>query len=102
MALSENITNERTGHVNAYWRLTGCSIDVFTETVQIALSGYTDAAAREGGYAPDDRRGWNLPLSTFVAAGQGVQGATVYDAMAAICYGIIKTTGPEFAGAVDV
>ena len=92
MALQKSIINTRTGHANTYWRLTGCSIDAFSGSVQIVLSGYTDVTIRGEGYQPDDRRDWYLSGVAFaaVATAQAI-GATVYDVVAAACYGVIKT-----------
>lgn len=92
MALSKSITNTRTGHANTYWRLTGCSIDAFSGSVQIVLSGYTDATIRGEGYQPDDRRDWYLSGSAFAAVAMAAAvGTTVYDVVATACYGVIKT-----------
>jgi len=92
MALAKPIPNVRTGHSNLYWRLTAVSIDAGTGTVLIVLSGYASAEARLAGHQPDDRRDWVLSGPAFAAiASAAAQGATVYDVVAAACYGIIKT-----------
>lgn len=92
MALAKSIRNVRTGHANAYWRLTGISIDAHTGCVLIVLSGYVDLESRTAGRAPDDRRDWILSGPAFAAVAFALaQGATVYDVIANSCYSIIKT-----------
>lgn len=92
MALQKSIINTRTGHVNNYWRLTANAIDAFAGWTEIVLTGYPDKATRDAGKQPDDRRNWTLYGTAFAAvAGSAAVGATVYDVVAAACYGVIKT-----------
>jgi len=92
MALQKSIINTRTGHVNTYWRLTANAIDAFAGCTEIVLTGYPDKATRDAGKQPDDRRNWTLYGTAFAAvAGSAAVGATVYDVVAAACYGVIKT-----------
>lgn len=91
MALQQQITNIRTGHVNSYWRLTGIAIDAHSGHIKLVLSGYADAAARAAGREPDDRRDWVLGPAAFgLLASQPAQGATVYDAIAAAAYAVVR------------
>lgn len=93
MALQKQITNLRTGHANAYWRLTGIAIDAHSGHVQLVLSGYADAQARAAGRQPDDRRDWQMSGPAFGAlAFQPAAGATVYDVIANASYSVIRTT----------
>jgi len=91
MALAKQITNLRTGHANAYWRLTGIAIDAHSGNIQLVLSGYADSAARAAGRHPDDRRDWQMGPSAFGAlAFQPAVGATVYDVIATAAYAVIR------------
>lgn len=90
MALGKPIPNGRTGHVNAYWRLTGIAVDAHSGNVQLVLSGYADAAARAAGRQPDDRRDWQLgPGAYALLAARPPQGASVYEVIATASYAVI-------------
>lgn len=93
MALQKSITNIRTGHANAYWRLTAIAIDALSGHLQLVLSGYASDAARQSGRMPDDRRDWTFGPAVFAGIVQtAAQGATLYDVNAIASYALIRTT----------
>ena len=65
MALQKSIINNRTWHVNYYWRLTAISIDALSGNLQLVLSGYASDAARQSGRMPDDCREWIFGPDVF-------------------------------------
>ena len=93
MALQKSIINNRTWHVNYYWRLTAISIDALSGNLQLVLSGYASDAARQSGRMPDDCREWIFGPDVF---GDIVQapavGSTLYDVNAIASYGLIRST----------
>lgn len=93
MALQKQITNIRTGHVNAYWRLTAISIDALSGHLQLVLSGYASNTARQAGRMPDDQREWMFGPAVFGGIVQApAVGGTLYDVNAIASYGLIRTT----------
>ena len=93
MALQKSIINNRTGHVNYYWRLTAISIDALSGHLQLVLSGYATDAARQSGRMPDDQREWMFGPTVFSGIVQApAQGETLYDVNAIASYGLIRST----------
>ena len=93
MALQKQITNIRTGHANAYWRLTAISIDALSGHLPLVLSGYTSNTARQAGRLPDDQREWMFGPAVFGGIVQApAVGDTLYDVNAIASYGLIRST----------
>lgn len=101
MALSIQIANQKTSHVNAYWRVTDVAIDVRRLVDRVILSGYANADARLQGREADDEREFVFRDAEFLALAQSPASGTVYDAIATACYARIVQS-PEFMGAIDV
>ena len=101
MALSIPIANQKTSHVNTYWRVTDVAIDVRRLVARVILSGYASADARLQGRDSDDEREFVFRGDDFISLAQSPASGTVYDAIATACYArIVKS--PEFVGATDV
>ncbi len=70
MALSIQIVNQKTSHINAYWRVTDVAIDVRRLVARVVLSGYASADARLQGRDSDDEREFVFRGDEFVQLAQ--------------------------------
>lgn len=102
MAFIKTIQSAVNGHPDSYWRVTAVAIDAPQQVAAIVLSGYRDAAWRQGGGKPNQSREYTASGADFVAlATAPAAGQTTFDVIAGACYDHIRSRRrPIHQGAV--